>query len=142
MQWEFTSDYGLARAKKGAGGGTDIEPTSRFWFVKHFCDLTPPKADALGSASDHRQVLVTAFAAGRGAGRAFTVHVANLGGSRRATLSGLPFGVTRLRAVRTGEAESFRELPEARPRGGRLELDLAPRSLLTLTTMPRSPRPR
>ncbi|MHC5053188.1 MAG: glycoside hydrolase [Planctomycetota bacterium] len=137
MQWEFTSDYGLARVTKRPGGGDLVEPTWRFWFVKHFADLTPPKADALGVSSDHRQVLVTAFAAGRGARRKYTIHVANLGGRRPATLSGIPPGLASLRAVRTGEEESFRELPEVRPRGGRLELDLAPRSLLTLTNMPR-----
>jgi hypothetical protein len=137
MQWEYTSDYGLARARKLPGGGDAVEPTWRFWFVKHFSDLTPPKADALGSTSDHRQVLVTAFAAGRGARRTVTIHIANLGGRRSATLTGLPRMPASLRAVRTGERESYRELDPVRPRGGRLELDLAPRSLLTLTNMPK-----
>jgi hypothetical protein len=38
--------------------------------------------------------------------------------------------------VRTGESESFKELGSVDVKGGRAEIDLAPQSLLTLTTLP------
>ena len=42
--------------------------------------------------------------------------------------------VKELRAVRTGETESFRQLGPVEVSGGTVELELAPNSLLTLTT--------
>ncbi|NQT88455.1 hypothetical protein HQ560_16935, partial [bacterium] len=130
QQWEFTADYGTVLVQDGT-----LVPTSRFWFVKHFCNLTPPDAGVLTTASDRSDVLLTAF---RGRDGALTLHIANLGPARPATVSGIPKGVSSLRAVRTGEAESFAELAPAPVKTGTVRLDLAKQSLLTLTTMPRA----
>ena len=46
--WQFTNDYALAR--EGPNGA--VEPTARFWLMKHFTDLTPAPSDALGARSD------------------------------------------------------------------------------------------
>lgn len=129
MQWEFTSDYGTVRVEKD---GT-LTPTVRFWFVKQFCNLTPPKADVLGTASDNPKVLFTAFRGERGA---YTLHVANFGAEREAAIAGLPSEVSSLRAVRTSESDSFKELAPVRPEGGIVKMRLARQSLLTLTTVP------
>jgi hypothetical protein len=56
MQWEFTADYSLVDVHD-----EELVPSRRCWFVKHFCDLTPTPAFALRAASDHPQVLLTAF---------------------------------------------------------------------------------
>ncbi len=136
MQWEFTNDYSLLKQSKDAAGQPALTPTKRFYVVKHFCDLTPPRSDALSVASDHAKVLLTAFA-GKVQGRpAYTFHVVNLGAARKATLAGLPAGITRLRAVQTSEADSYREMEPVPVSKGQVELDLAAQSLLTLTTLP------
>jgi len=128
MQWEFTGDYSTVRVE-----GDRLVPTVRFWFIKHFCDLTPPGAFALATTSDHEEVLFTAF---RGKPRILTLHVANFGAARPVTITGLPAGVKSLRAIRTGATDSFKELPPVSVEGGVVKATMAPQSLLTLTTMP------
>ena len=132
MQWEFTSDYGTVHVEGGK-----LVPTPRFWFVKHFCNLTPPNAEALGTASDNPKVLFTAF---RGQGAVYTLHVANFGAARPATIAGLPAEVRSLRAVQTGETDAMKEVPPVAVAGGVARMVLAPQSLLTLTTMPAEER--
>ncbi|MHB8903386.1 MAG: glycoside hydrolase, partial [Thermoguttaceae bacterium] len=134
MYWEFTSDYSLVRWHKKPDGQVEISPTDRFFFARHFCNLTPPRADALATTSDHPKVLVTAFAAGDGSQRTCTIHIANLGLARQAHLEGLPAGVDRFRAVCTSPSDSFRQLDPVKIQAGRAELSLPARSLLTLTT--------
>ena len=133
MQWEFTSDYSIVGWETDASGAMKLEPTKRFWFVKHFCNLTPTPCMVLPAASDNAKVLITGFrAVGDGEPR-YAFHIANSGAERQATLGGLPGEVTVLRAVRTSETESFRELDLVPVRDGTAELTLAANSLLTLT---------
>lgn len=136
MQWEFTSDYSIVQESRNAAGEVVLTPTVRFFFVKHFCNLTPHHSDALGVASDNPKVLFTAFAGTVSGQPAYTLHVANLGAEREAFLSGLPRGLTHLYAVRTSEEERFQTLDAVEVRDGTLKLVLAPQSLLTLTTLP------
>lgn len=135
MQWEFTSDYGIAKVTGAGDGETEVVPTARFHFVKHFCNLTPKGADALTTASDNGSVLFTAFRAGTDRDPACTLHIANLGPARSATITGIPASVKQLRAVQTTEAEHFHELAKVQPDGGTITLKLAAQSLLTLTTL-------
>jgi O-glycosyl hydrolase len=140
MQWELTEDYStVAKERDASGTGWKLTPKKRFWCLKHFFDLTPRKSDALATASTHPKVLFTAFAgpsAGRdGGGSVLTLHVANTAAGRPATISGLPTGVTSLRAVRSSEAESYQTLAPVPVRNGVVKVELAPQSLLTLTTM-------
>lgn len=136
MQWEFTSDYSLVEQQTDAAGAPQLVPTKRFWFVKHFCNLTPTPGVALATTSDQPDVLVTAFRRTGAAGApAFAVHILNLGPARRARLGGLPSALGELRAVRTSETEEFTELG-AVPAAAGMELELAANSLLTLTTEP------
>ncbi len=136
MQWEFTSDYGIVAVEKGKDGKAKLVPTPRFWFVKHFCDLTPPNADALTTSSDHEKVLFTAFAAKAGGHPVHTLHIANFGAARAATITGIPAAIKSLRAVRTSASDSFKELPPIAVKGGVVRTPLASQSLLTLTTLP------
>ena len=129
QQWEFTADYGIARARRRDDGGADVTPTSRFWLVKHFTDLTPRNSDALTTASDNDQVLLTGFRQGA----VYTLHVANMAASRPVTIEGLPD--VEFRTVRTSETENFQELPPVRPEKGVLRLEIPARSLVTLTTL-------
>ena len=95
--WQSTNDYALART----GQDDVVEPTSRFFLVKHFTDLTPQHSDALAVTSDQRTVLCSAFRKGD----IYTVHVLNLGAAREANVSGLPAGVWRV--VQTMEAAPY-----------------------------------
>ncbi|MDH7570575.1 MAG: hypothetical protein QHJ73_13420 [Armatimonadota bacterium] len=136
MQWEFTSDYSLLAQERDADGGITLKETPRYHFVRHFCNLTPRQCNALATESSHSKVLFTAFAGAEGARRVLTLHVANLGAGRRGIIAGIPTEVRQLRAFRTGEHEGFRELPPVQVSEGTAEVELAPLSLLTLTTMP------
>ncbi|MCE5237457.1 hypothetical protein LLH23_03085 [bacterium] len=131
MQWEFTADYSIVKLSKEEQGQERITPTVRFFFVKHFCNLTPYHSQALTTVSDHPKVLVTAFSAGA----ALTVHIANLGAARSARLSGLPADLTRLQAVRTSAEDSFRQLEPVPVVQGAVAVELPAQSLLTLTTL-------
>jgi hypothetical protein len=97
--WQYTTDYGLAYLKSD---GT-VAPTSRFWLLKHFSDLTPRHSKVLASASDQEDVRVSAFRRDE----AMTVHILNLGATRAATLTGLPPG--QWRTVVTTENVDFAE---------------------------------
>ncbi len=135
QQWEFTADYGTVRTRRLENGTVELVPTSRFWLVKHFTDLTPHNSDALAVSSDNDKVLFTAFAQGQGTARVHTLHVANMAAAREVTIEGVPN--VEFRAVRTTESEDFQELPAVRPEGGVLRIQIPARSLLTLTTMAR-----
>ena len=121
--WQFTNDYALART----GENNTVEPTSRFFLVKHFTDLTPQHSDALATTSDQGAVLCTAFRKGE----AYTVHILNTGAARAANLAGLPDG--QWRVVQTTEASPYQQLPALRPDGTGLPVNLPARSLVTLT---------
>ena len=136
MQWEFTSDYGIVLERKQADGSVELVPHARFWLVKHFCNLTPPKASALTTASDHPHVLFTAFSGTVGGRTVYTLHIASFAASRPATITGLPPGLSTLRAIRTGRDDAFKSLSPVAVEGGAARIALAPQSLLTLTTMP------
>lgn len=121
--WQFTNDYALARV--GEGGA--VVPTARFWLVKHFTDLTPPHAEALGVASDQSGVLATAF---RKDG-SYVVHLLNVGAARPATLAGVPPGL-QWRRIESTEAAQYQDRGIAAEVSGALQLDLPAHSLVSL----------
>lgn len=84
LYWEFTEDYGLA-FPDAAG---KVVPTSRFWLMKHFTNLTPMKSEGVASTSDQPDVFVSAFVKDG----AIAVHILNAGPARPATVDGLPAG--------------------------------------------------
>ncbi len=122
--WQFTNDYALARARPD---GT-VEPTARFWLMKHFTDLTPHKSEALAGTSDQPSVLFTAFRAGG----AYALHVLNLGGSREVFLEGLP--EAEWQATESTEASQYQKRAAGRSEMGKLTLKMPARSLVTLTS--------
>lgn len=135
QQWEFTADYGTVRTRRRDDGTVELQPTSRFWLVKHFTDLTPRDSEALATSSDNDKVLMTAFAKGAAGVRAYTLHIANTGAARPVTIEGVPDA--ELRMVRTSETEDFKELGAVRAQTGVLRLEMPARSLVTLTTLPK-----
>ena len=131
VQWEFTADYSLVDVKTDATGQPTLTPTRRFFIVKQFCNLTPQNSNVLSTTSDAPKVLLTAFRRGR----VYTFQIVNVGAARKAVIAGFPGRITRLHAVRTDGTENYKQLDDVVVKNGRAELDLAPQSLLTLTTM-------
>jgi O-glycosyl hydrolase len=121
--WQYTDDYALVKVRPD---GT-IEPTARFWMMKHFTDLTPLKSEALSTTSDQNQVFLTAF---RKNG-SYAMHIVNRGGTREATLSGAPDGEWTI--TESTEARQFDQSRRVRSGGGAMRLQLPARSLVTLT---------
>ena len=136
LEWEYTADYGMVEVAKGPDGKETVRPTPRFWMIRQFANLTPRPAVALGTSSDHPKVLLTAFRGkGDAAGR-LVLHVANVAAARKATIAGLPAGVAEMRAVRTSWQDASKQLPPVPVRDGKLSVELAESSLLTLTAGP------
>jgi len=128
MEWEFTSDYGLAKA---AADPQQCRPNWRYWFVRHFANLTPHPGMALAVTSNRPEILVTAF---RGTGpdaAKMTVHIANVGPSRTARLAGLPAG-RRWKVLRSDREQAMAELPSVKSTGSTLELEAPTWSLTSL----------
>ncbi|MBI1791363.1 MAG: hypothetical protein HYR60_27865 [Acidobacteria bacterium] len=121
--WQFTNDYALARA----GQDGTVEPTARFWLMKHFTDLTPHHSEALAANSSQRSVLASAFRKDA----SYTLHILNLGASRAADIEGLPGGEWKV--VETTEAAQYQQKAALRSTGATLRLNLPSRSLVTLT---------
>lgn len=121
--WQFTNDYALARTRQG---GT-VEPTARFWLMKHFTDLTPQKSEALAASSDRPSVLFTAFRAGSG----YALHILNMGGTREVSLEGVPDA--EWLATESTETAQYKPRPAGRSAAGKLSLKVPARSLVTLT---------
>jgi hypothetical protein len=122
--WQFTNDYALART----GENNTVQPTSRFFLVKHFTDLTPQHSDALAASSDQPAVLVTAFRKGA----IYTLHILNLGAGREVNLAGVPD--LEWRVVETTEGGPFQQRPPLRSVGAALRMNLPAKSLVTITT--------
>jgi len=119
--WQFTEDYSLVHV---VGPGKKIEPTGRFWLMKHFTNLTPLKSNVIASTSDQPDVLVSAFARGD----VWAIHILNTGAARDAAIAGLPAGPWRI--VVTTETDGFKETGDTPIADGTLRLPA--RSLTTL----------
>jgi hypothetical protein len=124
--WQFTNDYALVRVKRDGS----VEPTGRFWLMKHFTDLTPQKSEALATTSNQPAVLFTAFRSGV----SYALHVLNLGAAREVMLEGLP--EAEWQAFETTEAAPYQSKPAGRSDAGKLHWNLPARSLVTLTARP------
>jgi O-glycosyl hydrolase len=130
IYWQFTEDYGLVHV--GADGA--VEPTSRFWLMKQFVNLSPTKSRVVRSSSDCPEVQISAFARKD----ELVVHILNTGPGCEARVSGLLAGPWR--TVTTTETSGFQEgrlTVEAggAPRG----IPLPARSLTTLVRGPAAP---
>ncbi len=125
MYWEWTSDYSLVEVS-----GSRITPTPRYWFTKQLANLTPERAEALGTASDHAKVLFTAFRGEPG----YALHLVNIGAAREVIVEGMPPAeeVAAWRVVRTGEVDEMAEQAEVTVVDGVLRLQVPARTLVTL----------
>ncbi len=143
LRWEFTGDYSMVDyGKDASGGGLEFRPALSYRMVEHLCNLTPPDADALTAGSSDAKVLFTAFRGRVGDRTEYALHVANLGAARPATVSGIPAGIEKLELFRSSETEGFKRLGSLAVKDGVVQMDLAPLSFLTLTTLTEPLKPQ
>jgi hypothetical protein len=143
LRWEFTGRYGMVNyGKDPSGSGLEFQPALNYWLVQHLCNLTPPNADALTAGSSDSRVLMTAFRGLVGHRTEYTLHIANLGAARPATVSGIPAGIEKFRLFRSSETESFKSLGFLVVKDGIVQTGLTPLSFLTLTTMTEPLKPQ
>lgn len=126
LYWQFTADYGLVRTRDDGV----VEPTGRFWLMKHFTNLTPQHGWAVASTSDAEGVRIAAFAKDE----ELVVHLLNSGPPCIAALAGLPPGLWQ--SVTTTEDHGFVEAP---PAPAPAEWALPARSLTTLVRVAVAP---
>jgi hypothetical protein len=156
LRWEYSDDYSLVDRNQNTG---DIRPAERFCLQKHWCAFIPPGSENLATASDSDAVLFTAFrcysaksakaafatkherlrpgaSGGKPGDFDYSLHLSNVGPTRKARLVGVPRHISSLNAVRTAQNVLFRKLDAVTVRDGRLTLSLPRDSLTTLTTFP------
>ena len=132
LEWEYTKDYSIVDLSKGPDGKDVPAPTARFDMIRQFAAATPRPAIALGTSSNHPDVLLTAFT-DKSSGKRLVLHAANLAEGRKATITGLPAGMTTLQAQCSRWGAVAADMPPVSVRAGRVQLDLPPLSLITLT---------
>ncbi len=137
LQWELTSDYGLAYS---AGG--QVVPTKRFWMVKQLSNVTPAASSYLETRTDCTDLIPVGFARHTANALTTTLHIGNFGPGRQLTVTGLPTALNRLFVFRTSETENLEQIGVVLVRGGSAVVDLAPQSLTTLVGRCGFRRPR
>jgi hypothetical protein len=104
--------------------------------------LTPASSRHVRVVADREDVLCTGFRTARRGGVSYTIHVANLGAGRSASVQGLPRAIDFLQVVRTSETEAVSSLPPVAVIQGKATIDLASQSLTTLVGHGRPQRRR
>lgn len=135
IYWQFSSGNNSMIKHKGKIKKADyLKPTSRFWFLKHFCNLTPKCAMSLETYSNNPDILITAFSGNENKDNVYTIHIANFGIASKSIISGFPDKILNLHAVLTSSTDDFKRLEPVIVNNGIAEVDLPSRSLITLTT--------
>jgi hypothetical protein len=129
LQWQLTADYSPL-----AGGGIfndngPLRPTQRFWNLKQLAS-TPPRSFYLPVKCDRPDV--TCAALGNIAEGKYTLHIVNNGGSRPATVSGLPADVKQLHIWVTDKQRGMQEGTPIAVSGGKAQFTLDATSYVTL----------
>jgi hypothetical protein len=129
LQWQLTADYSPL-----AGGGIfndngPLRPTQRFWNLRQLAS-TPPQSFHLPVKCDRPGV--TCAALGNIAAGQYTLHIVNNGGSRPATITGLPADVKQLRIWVTDKQRGMQEGARIAVSGGKAQFTLDATSYVTL----------
>jgi hypothetical protein len=129
LQWQFTADYSVLAGGGIFGDNGPLRPTQRYWNLKQL-STTPPR-------SFHMPVKcarpgITCAALGNAAEGVYTLHVVNNGGSRPATITGLPADVKQLRIWVTDKQRGMQEGPRVAVTGGKAQFTLDATSFVTL----------
>ncbi len=129
LQWQLTSDYSIVAGGGAFGDNGPVRPTQRYWNLRQLAS-TPQGAFALPVKSDRAGITCAAF--GDIANGAYAVHIVNNGGSRGATLKGLPAGVKSLRVRVTDSRRGMQEGDRIPVVDGQAQITLDAMSFTTL----------
>jgi O-glycosyl hydrolase len=121
--WQFTNDYALARVNSEG----KVEPSPRFWLMKHFTDLTPMQSELLSSASDQPDVLITAFRKGA----EVVLQILNVGAERSVQIDGVK--AAQWQVTQSTEPAQFQKAVSPAVAAGSTRLTLPAKSMSTLT---------
>ena len=129
LQWQLTADYSPL-----AGGGIfnddgPLRPYQRFWNLKQLAS-TPPQSFHLPVKCERPGI--TCAALGNIANGQYTLHIVNNGGSRPATVSGLPDSVKELRIWITDKQRGMQEGARIAVSGGKAQFTVDATSFVTL----------
>ncbi len=129
LQWQLTSDYSVLKGMGIYGTEGPLEPTRRFWNLKQLAS-TPAGAFALPVSCSKEEVNCAAFGAiARGE---YAVHIVNNGAARKATITGIPAGVSTFEVYVTDEEKNMEKTGELKATDGKLEVELLPTAYTTL----------
>ncbi len=121
MVWQLTADYSVLAGGGVYGDNGPIRPTLRFWYLKQL-GSTPPGAFALPITCDRPRVSCAAY--GDIANRSYAMHLVNTGAARKATLAGLPAGVSELRTFVSDYERGMQEGPRVPVTDGKASFTL------------------
>lgn len=127
MQWEYTNDYPLVDMTRSYPVADN-----RYYYIKQIQDYSAD-SNAIETTCDNDKVIAAAFTSRTQDASRYTIHIANFGASRPATISGLPPEITNISIIRTTETEQFLTAGTASVINGSASVELARLSLTTLT---------
>jgi hypothetical protein len=129
LQWQLTSDYSVLKGMGIYGTKGPLEPTRRFWNLKQLAS-TPEDAFALPVSGTKEEVNCAAF--GNIARNEYAVHMVNNGAARKATIKGIPDGVSVFEVFVTDETKGMEKTGEIKVVDGQAEVSLLPAAFITL----------
>jgi hypothetical protein len=129
LQWQLTSDYSVLKGMGIYGTEGPLEPTRRFWNLKQLAS-TPVDAFALPVSVTKEEVNCAAF--GNIARGEYAVHLVNNGAARKATIKGIPAGVSAFDVFITDETKGMEKTGEIKVTDGQAEVSLLPAAFITL----------
>jgi hypothetical protein len=129
LQWQLTSDYSVLKGMGIYGTEGPLEPTRRFWNLKQLAS-TPVDAFALPVSVTKEEVNCTAF--GNTARGEYAIHLVNNGAARKATIKGIPAGVSAFDVFITDETKGMEKTGEIKVTDGQADVSLLPAAFITL----------
>ncbi len=129
LQWQLTSDYSVLKGMGIYGTEGALEPTRRFWNLKQLAS-TPADAFALPISCNKEEVNCAAF--GNIARNEYAIHMVNNGAARKATIKGIPAGVSIFEVYITDEVKNMEKTGEVKALDGKVEIELLPTAFITL----------
>ncbi|UOQ69122.1 hypothetical protein [Hymenobacter volaticus] len=131
LQWQLTADYSPMAGGGIFGDNTPLRPTQRFWNLKQFAS-TPENVMALPITADRPDVAAAAL--GNNQKGTYVVHLVNNGATRRATLTGVPATVKKLRVYTTDQARAMQKGKPVKVKKGTAQFALEAGTYTTLMT--------
>ncbi|MFW5700023.1 MAG: hypothetical protein ACOCXS_03865 [Bacteroidota bacterium] len=132
LQWQLTADYSPLQGEGIYGTEGPLRPSQRFWNLKQLAS-TPEDAFALPVTCAHEAVNCAAL--GNLSRGEYAVHIVNNGAERKATIKGLPEGVSKLEAFVTNSEKEMEKTEEITVVDGVAAITLPPAAYISLFSL-------